>query len=51
MALVSSSLLSVLSVVLGIAVSLAYNLPPSGVIVGIMVLLFFVSLVLKRLRP
>lgn len=50
LALLLSSLLSALSVVLGVMVSLIYNLPPSGVIVGIMVLIFCVSLILKRLR-
>jgi zinc transport system permease protein len=47
-ALFLASGVSALSVVLGIPVSVALNLPPSGVIVGLMVLTFCLSLFLRR---
>lgn len=49
-ALILASVISVLSVLLGFLISLVYNLPPSGGIMGFMVLAFAISLALKPLR-
>ncbi|RUM32207.1 MAG: metal ABC transporter permease [Aquifex sp.] len=49
MSLVYSCLISVLSVVSGIFVSFKYDLPPSGTIVGISILAFILSFVLRKL--
>ena len=47
--LVISSVVSILSVVLGIYVSFNYDIPPSGSVVGIAILLFLASFLLRKL--
>jgi len=47
--LVISSVVSILSVVFGIYVSFNYDIPPSGSVVGIAILLFLASFLLRKL--
>lgn len=48
--LLIASLIGALSVVFGLILSLIYNLPPSGIIVGLMVLVFAVVVAVKYLK-
>ena len=50
MSVILSALISIASVVIGLGISFYYNLPPSGGIVGVMILFFATAFVIRGFR-